>query len=116
MATQGRKGFAHVFLGSTVEAVLRQTTCPVLAIRHNEPDDNVVGRWMSVSPVTAKPDDKLSAVAEQMHGGGFRTMPVIAEGRLVGMITDRGLHKVRDAPERTASKDARLEGGTGKTA
>jgi nucleotide-binding universal stress UspA family protein len=112
MATHGRKGFAHVFLGSTVEAVLRATTCPVLAIRHHEPDDNVVGRWMSVSPVTAKPDDKLSAVAEQMHSGGFRTIPVIAEGRLVGMITDRELHKFKDVLERTEVKDAMLEAVT----
>jgi CBS domain-containing protein len=100
MATHGRKGFAHVFLGSTVEAVLRATTCPVLAIRHSEPDDNVVGRWMSLSPVTATPDEKLSSVEERMHCGGFRTMPVLAAGRLVGMITDRELHTFMGEPER----------------
>ena len=109
MATHARKGFAHVFLGSTVEAVLRATTCPVLAIRHSEPNDGVVGRWMSVSPETAAPDEKLSSVEERMHRGGFRTMPVVAAGRLVGMITDRELHKFKSELERVQVKDAMIE-------
>src|SRR5262249_37003937 len=31
MATHGRSGVAHMFLGSTAESVLRQSICPVLA-------------------------------------------------------------------------------------
>jgi nucleotide-binding universal stress UspA family protein len=109
MATHGRKGFAHVFLGSTVEAVLRATTCPLLAIRHTEPDDSLVGRWMSVSPVAATAAEKLQSVAERMHREGFRTMPVLEAGRLVGLITDRELHKFTGELERIDVKDAMIE-------
>jgi nucleotide-binding universal stress UspA family protein len=33
MATHGRRGLAHMFLGSVTEAVVRKATCPVLTIR-----------------------------------------------------------------------------------
>jgi nucleotide-binding universal stress UspA family protein len=33
MATHGRSGFAHLFLGSVAEGVVRKAPCPVLTIR-----------------------------------------------------------------------------------
>ena len=36
MATHGRTGLAHLFLGSVAEAVLRKARCPVLTIRPDE--------------------------------------------------------------------------------
>jgi universal stress protein A len=33
MATHGRSGLAHLFLGSVAEAVVRKASCPVLTIR-----------------------------------------------------------------------------------
>lgn len=33
MATHGRSGLAHLFLGSVAEAVVRKANCPVLTIR-----------------------------------------------------------------------------------
>lgn len=112
MASHGRKGLKHVFLGSTVEGVLRGTKCPVLAIRHSEPEENVVGRWMSISPESATPDEKLSSVEGRMHRGGFRTMPVLAEGRLVGMITDHELYRFKGELEQTVVKDAMIQAVT----
>jgi acetoin utilization protein AcuB len=97
MATHGRRGFARVFLGSTAETVLRESTCPVLTVRYSEPDRNLVGRWMASSPVSAAPEEKLSSVQAKMEQGGFRSMPVVREGRVVGIVTDRDLHRhIRD--------------------
>ncbi len=36
VATHGRSGLAHVFLGSTAERVTRHAGCPVLVVRENE--------------------------------------------------------------------------------
>ena len=36
LATHGRTGLAHVFLGSTAENIVRRATCPVLVVRENE--------------------------------------------------------------------------------
>jgi universal stress protein A len=33
MATHGRKGLSHFFIGSVAEVVVRESTCPVLTIR-----------------------------------------------------------------------------------
>jgi len=37
MATHGRTGLSHVFLGSVTEKVLRQAPCPVYVVRGAEP-------------------------------------------------------------------------------
>jgi acetoin utilization protein AcuB len=89
MATHGRRGFSRVMLGSTAEMVLREAPCPVLCVRRGEPDKNLVARWMSSSPVTATPDEKLSTILKRMQEGTFRCAPVLDDGRLVGIITNR---------------------------
>jgi len=38
LATHGRTGLAHVFLGSTAERVVRHAGCPVLVVRERERD------------------------------------------------------------------------------
>lgn len=38
MATHGRSGLAHLFLGSVAEAVVRKAACPVLTIRKEGPN------------------------------------------------------------------------------
>ncbi len=39
MATHGRTGLGHFFLGSVAEAVVRGAPCPVLTLRPDAPDD-----------------------------------------------------------------------------
>jgi nucleotide-binding universal stress UspA family protein len=38
LATHGRTGLAHVFMGSVAERVVRHATCPVLVVREREPE------------------------------------------------------------------------------
>ena len=91
MATHGRRGFSRVLLGSIAEMVLREAPCPVLCIRRGEPDKHLVARWMSSNPVTATPDEKLTSIQARMAEGNFRSAPVVTDGRMVGLITDRDL-------------------------
>jgi nucleotide-binding universal stress UspA family protein len=91
MATHGRRGFSRVILGSIAEMVLREAPCPVLCVRRGEPDKNLVARWMSSSPVVATPGEKLSTVQARMHEGNFRCAPVLDNGRLAGIVTDRDI-------------------------
>ena len=89
MATHGRRGFSRVLLGSIAEMVVREAPCPVLSVRRDDADKNLVARWMSPNPVTATPDEKVAAVQARMHQGDFRSVPVVQNGHLVGLITDR---------------------------
>lgn len=126
MSTHGRRGFTRVFLGSVAEMVLREAPCPVLTVRSGPVDKHQVGRWMTSNPVTTDPEEKLALVQERMQQGGFRSMPVLSEGKLVGVITDRDLRQhvgyldhtevklamseqlVTVAPETTIQEAARL--------
>lgn len=94
MATHGRKGFARVLAGSVTEIVMRDATCPVLAIRNvAESDRRRVAGWMTRNPDTVTPDEKLSNVESIMQQGGYRSVPVLSEGKLAGIITDRDLRR-----------------------
>jgi len=42
MATHGRTGLAHFFMGSTTEHVIRETGCPVLVLRPEFPTSALV--------------------------------------------------------------------------
>ena len=93
MATHGRKGFSHFFLGSVAELVLRGAVCPVLTVRAQQLDKNTVAGWMTPNPVTASPKEKLSSARSKMLDGDFRSVPVVDGGKLVGIVTD---HDVQD--------------------
>ena len=106
MATHGRRGFSRVFLGSTAETVLRESTCPVLTVRYGQSDANLVGRWMSSSPTTASPDEKLASVQAKMKTGGFRSLPVLQDGQIVGIVTDGDIRQHAASLNETDVKQA----------
>ncbi|MBV8135473.1 MAG: universal stress protein [Deltaproteobacteria bacterium] len=91
MATHGRRGFYRVLLGSIAEMVLRNAPCPVLCVRRGAADKSLVARWMSTSPVTVAPGEKVSSAILRMQQGNFRSAPVVENGRLVGLIADRDI-------------------------
>lgn len=93
MSTHGRKGLSRVLLGSIAEIVLRESICPVLTVRSVHANRNHVAAWMTGNPVTITPEEKLSAVRAHMDKGGFREMPVMSEGKLVGIVSERDLLK-----------------------
>ena len=51
----------------------------------------LVARRMSRNPVTIGPDAFLTEAKEKMQVGNFRRLPVLRDGSLVGIITDRDL-------------------------
>ena len=51
----------------------------------------LVSNRMTEDPITITPDDFLINAKEKMEGGKFHRLPVVTDGRLVGIITDRDL-------------------------
>jgi len=109
MATHARRGFSRFFLGSVAEVVLREASCPVLTIRGRAADRKTVGAWMTHNPVVASLEDKLSAIDAKMHEGEFRTVPVVRDDAVIGIITDRDLRKFTGRLDTTLVKDAMTE-------
>jgi acetoin utilization protein AcuB len=48
---------------------------------------------MTKHPETIGPDDLLSKAKEMMDAGNFRRLPVIQEGRVIGILTERDIRE-----------------------
>ena len=49
----------------------------------------VVKEWMTHNPVTVHPDTGVKTAFRLMKKGGFKQLPVVEDGKLIGIITDR---------------------------
>jgi acetoin utilization protein AcuB len=47
---------------------------------------------MTPNPVTVSPDESIGEAASLMRQGRFRHLPVVGDGRLVGVLSERDLH------------------------
>jgi CBS domain-containing protein len=61
-------------------------------------DIRTVADIMQRNPVTIAPDTKLSDVIDLLTNGGFHSLPVVQDGKLVGIVTTTDLlRRFRDA-------------------
>lgn len=65
-----------------------------------DPSQTAVGLVMSKELVVADPDEKVEDALRKMHSIGSRHLPVVDEGKLVGMISIRDLLEFDDAQQR----------------
>jgi acetoin utilization protein AcuB len=61
----------------------------------------LVKNRMTQEPVTIAPDELLIRASHSMRSGGFRRLPVVSEGKLVGIISERDLREHRGHLEHT---------------
>lgn len=69
---------------------------------------------MTPDPITLGPEDSLDRAIEEMNRHGFRHLPVVEEGRVVGMLSDRDLRlatSLLPSPKRLRGKDGRPVSG-----
>jgi acetoin utilization protein AcuB len=60
-----------------------------------------LSRIMIQNPITATPQTPLLEAAETIHGTKYGALPVVSDGRLVGILTDNDLvHALVDALRR----------------
>lgn len=59
---------------------------------------------MTKNPMTVSPDTKIDEAANLMKTRGFRRLPVVEDGKLVGFISDRDIMRVAPSPATTLSK------------
>jgi CBS domain-containing protein len=61
------------------------------AVAHGLTPEAVVGDWMTRGPETIEPDDTAEHAAIIMIHGGFRHLPVVDAGKVVGILSIRDL-------------------------
>lgn len=69
----------------------------------------LVRERMTREPVTIGPDEFLSLALRRMQSGGFRRLPVVSNGKLVGIITERDLRAHQGYLERTKVNGIMIE-------
>lgn len=65
-----------------------------------DPDTTKVSQVMSKQLVVADPDEDVDTAIRKMHSINSRHLPVVDEGKLVGMISIRDLLEIDDAEQR----------------
>jgi len=56
----------------------------------------LVRHWMTEQVEVARPEEDVETVAARLRERGVRQLPVVVEGRVVGIITDRDVRSARD--------------------
>ena len=92
---QGRFGSATVLLGSTLVGIFTERDVLRAAANGGDLSATPVQEWMTDNPVTASPDEDSEDAAETMLAGGFRHLPVVDGGQLVGIVSLRDLLSAR---------------------
>jgi acetoin utilization protein AcuB len=64
--------------------------------------------WMTVDPVTVSPDTTVAEARSVMEADGFRHLPVVAGGRLIGIVSDRDV-AIKEPALRAAVRQHNVE-------
>jgi CBS domain-containing protein len=94
----GEFGSVAIYEGDQLTGILTETDIVRAVADHRKPETATIAEYMSRNPVTADPDEDSMEVAERMLRGGFRHLPVIEEGRMIGMVSARDLLQVEAWP------------------
>ena len=91
--TERGVGAVLVFDGERLAGILTERDL-LKAVATGYRDDASVAQWMTRNPDTIEADDATEHAAALMIHGGFRHLPVLEEGRVVGILSIRDLMRV----------------------
>ena len=94
----GEFGSVAIYEGDEMAGILTETDLVRAMADHRDPALTTVSGYMSLDPVTAGLEEDSMAVSERMVRNGFRHLPVVEHGRLVGMVSARDLLQVEAWP------------------
>lgn len=69
-----------------------------------DPDSTAVGTVMTRQLVVIEPQADIDTALQQMHAIRARHLPVVEDGKLVGMLSIRDLLEIDDADQRRKAK------------
>jgi CBS domain-containing protein len=86
-------GAVVILEGDSVAAILTERDV-MKAVAAGKDGSASVADWMTRHPDTIEPDETTDHAATLMIHGGFRHLPVVEEGRVVGIVSIRDLMRV----------------------
>lgn len=79
--------------GRTLNGIFTERDLAVKVVAAGlDPDKVALGAVMTRAPDTLRPDDTTRSALEKMGRGGYRHLPVVDGGAIVGMVSMRDLY------------------------
>jgi len=88
-----RVGAVVVFEGDALLGILTERDI-LRAVAEGRVEGARVADWMTPHPETIEPSESTDTAATLMIHGGFRHLPVLEEGKVVGTVSIRDLMRV----------------------
>jgi CBS domain-containing protein len=88
-----RVGAALVLAGERLAGILTERDV-LHAVAQGRVETSTVTDWMTGHPETIEPSDTTATAAALMIHGGFRHLPVVEHGKVVGIVSIRDLMRV----------------------
>jgi CBS domain-containing protein len=86
-------GAVLVLDGSRLDGILSERDV-LRAVAAQRVEGSLVREWMTAQPETIEPSDSTTHAAILMTHGGFRHLPVVDGGTVVGMLSIRDIVRV----------------------
>ena len=91
LMAQYRVGSTLVMEGTHLEGIFTERdTVRAISQSHDAPGHEV-SSWMTKDPITVGPDDDVEVALSTMLDHGFRHLPVVEKGEVIGIVSIRDL-------------------------
>ena len=91
LMAQHRVGSTLVMDGSQLIGIFTERdTVRAISQSHDAPDHEI-SSWMTRDPKTVEPDEDVDDALKTMLANGFRHLPVVEKGLVIGMVSMRDL-------------------------
>ncbi len=80
-------GDVVVMAGDEIRGIVTDRDLVVRAIADGHDSDTPVAEVLTANPVTLAPEDAIESAMETMSAHAIRRLPVVSDGRLVGIVT-----------------------------
>jgi len=95
LMAQRRVGSALVVDGEDLLGIFTERDIVKALSQDASATHQAIGHWMTEHPQTISPEATVDEALRRMLDGGFRHLPVVHGGRMVGMVSMRDLSRTR---------------------
>lgn len=116
LMTTRRIGAVMIGEGQTLLGIFteRDLMTKVVAVGR-DPDKVRLSEAMTAKPDTIKPEETAGDALQRMQRGGYRHLPVVENGRLVGMVSVRDIYAavLDEMADELQDREAFIQGSAG---
>ncbi len=109
-------GAVMIGAGTSIAGIFTERDMAIKVVAPGlDPDKVRLGQVMTAKPDTIRPDETAQHALERMSRGGYRHLPVVDNGKLIGMVSIRDIYAavLREAEDELHDREAFIQGSAG---